>query len=233
MRKRGYSENRAPGLQELTGGLSKWEPCLVCPEWLWPLGGGWGLEGSLAGRSLPAVPPLPQDPPNWSHLFSCLVIQTEGAWAFPAGGLPRPRRRKNVPGPGSAWAQRRPDQSRGFNEENNNSQRGAGKGRSHFNFSLLAETDFSVKTMRNQGGASSLSSPALPRGKLCGQGVGGAGWREGCPAGAGWPGQGRGVLWTCPPGGGVWLHRPCILCCRPESSAGLGLLAMWTATSWP
>ncbi|XP_047614332.1 uncharacterized protein LOC125114833 [Phacochoerus africanus] len=143
---------------------------------------GWLGSGGVPGRSLsPCSAPQPQDPPNWSHLFSCLMIQTEGAWAFPAGGLPRPRRRKNLPGPGSAWAQRRPDQSRGFNEENNNSQRGAGKGRSHFNFSLLAETNFSVKTMRNQGGASSPSSAALPRGKLCGQGVGGRWLERGVP----------------------------------------------------
>lgn len=82
---------------------------------------------------------------------------SEGAWASQAveAFLSQGGERTARPGIGG-----RPNQATGFPEEDNDSQRlgvgvGAEKVCSHFNFSLLAETNFSVKTMKNLGGVSS------------------------------------------------------------------------------
>lgn len=102
--------------------------------------------------------------------------------------------------------------------------RGQGKGCSHFNFSLLAETNFSVKTMKTQGGVSSpepLSTPGR-KGLWLGRGTG-PGSQERGPAGMGPGGWAGWALWTGPSGGRVRqaLLSACVLCCPPVSFANL------------
>ena len=109
--------------------------------------------------SLPVVlPPAHSGPAQWSCFLSLFLplIQTARGPGPPRQGKPSSgseERELSRPGIGG-----RPDQATGFHEEDNDSQRlgvGAEKVCSHFKFSLLAETNFSVKTMKNLGGVSS------------------------------------------------------------------------------
>ena len=115
------------------------------------------LPVALSASGAPAPPT--KDPPDGpaSFLFLPLVQIARGP-APPRQGKPSSvREERELTRPGiRGW----PDQATGFHEEDNDSQRlgvgvGAEKVCSHFNFSLLAETNFSVKTMTNLGGVSS------------------------------------------------------------------------------
>ena len=105
-----------------------------------------------------------------------------------------------MPGPGSVASQARPE---GFMKRITIPRGvGVGKGCSHFNFSFLAETNFSVKTMKNQGGVSSSEHPREE--SSVGREQGGA-WLEREVPRWGW--AGREGLCTSPFGDGVWLCR--------------------------
>lgn len=138
------------------------------------------------------------DPPGCSPLLLASDPKSWGALGLlgTGGGLPQPRRRRNLPGPGLVADQARPGQASSESlMKKITIPRGERKGCSHFNFSLLAETNFSVKTMKNQGGVSSPSHSAPLGGKACGQGGRGGLAPERCPAGAGLGGR-RGGPWA-------------------------------------
>lgn len=120
----------------------------------WPGSGGvpclsLSLQPVLLSLPLKTIPtgPFPASDPT-----------ATGPGPSKQGSLPHPRRRKQLPGLGSVASEARPE---GFMKRIT-IPRGVvvvGKACSHFSFSFLAETNFSVKTMKNQGGVSSSEHP--------------------------------------------------------------------------
>lgn len=167
----------------------------------WPHRGGVCSLGSGVVSAWCSLLPLPSC--SWILLalppLSLSLIQREGPWAFPEGRgrACSAKEEKELGGPRIAgW----PSQTRGFNEEK--TILGGKKGCSRFNFSLLAETNGSVKTMKYQGGVLPLSHSAPLGGKLCGQGRGGRARLPGQLPHEGWAsragGPERWAIWTHP-----------------------------------